>query len=826
MTPEDPTTQEPEHISPLPHRRREAAEARILRVFAKAPAWLASAAIHALLIGILLQIGVLDRENNKPKAYQVGLSHRNDSELDRGDDSLDSPVPVVQPIINPVSFEWDEHQTESAEAVEDFATDADIPRLIALYGNYGMRSKGGRADAVQRGGGTAGSERAVELALEWLQRHQNGTTGAWQARAYKNCCIRGAECKTISSAVEGIDPGLTGLAALSFLGAGHTNQYGRFKTTVSKALRYMFRIQGRDGCFGHKTGSPAIYNHAICTLAMSEAYGMTQDRRYKASAKKGITYLLRVQHTDGGWGYVRTGGAYKSDVSVTGWVVMALKSAEMAGIEIPDTAWRSTMAYIDSASNEKGLSGYTPQGQIITPLNPSTIAVGLLCRQFAPGKVDPAKGAAISDALVEALPRSKSEGFFYYTYYGSLSLFQYGGPKWRKWNNHTRDLVVERQQQKGCEAGSWDPDSQRWASWAGRVYSTTMAALALEVYYRYLPIHRGYAEKGPEALALKKYRSALEAYRACIKLSDAGNTPPQKLIEARDHAVESLEAYRRAATELKAGDEKGQKPRQTRLAATAIRLATLHLRNEDYGKCIQEIENFAHKYPDYEDQETPKTLHAGALALMAKKLDGEGDGSKAAALRRQMVEKHYNRIIRNPDQPLAVYMMVAEDFYSREDWWRGAAVFSRILERFADDPQVGKNSSAIRLRLAKCLLGSGNTTDALKAFEALYDEGKSVATLEGLAECCVQTRKFDKALQVYLELRRGCKTAGPKWWGAQYNIANTLMLLGRTDECRRLIATQKELRPQLGGPEMRAKFERLLLACARMSGEIGAKNTP
>jgi len=191
-----------------------------------------------------------------------------------------------------------------------------------------------------------------------------------------------------------------------------------------------------------------------------------------------------------------------------------------------------------------------------------------------------------------------------------------------------------------------------------------------------------------------------------------------------------------------------------------------------------------------------------------------------------MVEDCYKRIIEDPDQPSSVYMQVAADFYSREDWWRGADILAELLNRFPDDPKVKKNSAAIRLRLGNCLLRSGRADQALKAFEALKNEAISTATLEGLAECYVQTRSFEKALQTYIELRRGCEVGGPQWWQAQYNIANTLMLLGRTEECGRLIGQQKALRPKMGGPQMRAKFESLLHTCGELSSEKGTKNIP
>ena len=827
MTIPTTTTRNATHAIPARYGRTATLEQRLLRLLARAPAWLASAVVHAVIIGILLQITALS-PRKKHHEIMVSVSARqNESLLDRGDDVLMKPIPVVEPIIDLTSFEWDEDQTASSADLEEFATDAELPRLFALYGDYGARSAGGRAEAVRRGGGTKGSERAVALALEWLQRHQSNS-GAWQLKSYKKNCIRGAECKQAADPLDGIDAGLTGLATLAFLGAGHTHQYGRFKESVASAMNYMLRIQGRDGCFGQKIGSHSIYNHAICALAVCEAYGMTKDVRYKAAAEKAIKYIAKVQHVDGGWGYVRgkPGGAmaYRSDVSVTGWLAMALKSAQMAGIELPKGTWKSVVKYVNGSSDAKGLAGYVRAREFVTPTNRSTIPVGLLCRQFAPGKVDAVKAAAIADALVMRLPSEKHEGFFYYAYYGSLSLYQYGGPKWNKWNEYVRDLLVKLQKQQGCQAGSWAPGSLRWASWAGRVYSTAMAALTLEVYYRYLPIHRGYVDETPEAAALHKYQKALSAYRFYIELSDAAKPAPEELSDARRRAVELLVAYRRAAASLKAGDEEAAERRGKRLAATAIRLATLHIRGGQYARCIKEVADFGKKYPRYEDQEAPRKLYACSLALLAGKLEAQGEESKATALRRGVIEEYYLRIERNPDQPLAVYMKVAEHCYDRQDWWRAARVLSSILERFSAEPLVAKNRLALTLRLATSLNKSGRPSDALKFFEALRKEVESAAVLEGMADCHVQIRDFESALRIYVDLRRKTKPGRPVWWRAQYNIANTLLLLGRVDECSRLIAVQKEFRPTLGGPKLQAKFENLMRACEKINGELGARN--
>ena len=88
----------------------------------------------------------------------------------------------------------------------------------------------------------------------------------------------------------------------------------------------------------------------------------------------------------------------------------------------------------------------------------------------------------------------------YYTFYnGTLAMFQAGGQPWKRWNDVVRDTLVDRQcgEDEGCRRGSWDPTG-RWSPEGGRVYSTALAVLTLEVYYRYQsPRAKVYPESAP-----------------------------------------------------------------------------------------------------------------------------------------------------------------------------------------------------------------------------------------------------------------------------------------------------------------------------------------
>ena len=90
---------------------------------------------------------------------------------------------------------------------------------------------------------------------------------------------------------------------------------------------------------------------------------------------------------------------------------------------------------------------------------------------------------------------------YYYLYYGTLALYQHQGPIWADWNERLKETLPLLQKKNGAEAGSWDVGSAH-AVPGGRVVSTTLATLSLEVYYRLLPMY-GFRNKDAAPPPLK-----------------------------------------------------------------------------------------------------------------------------------------------------------------------------------------------------------------------------------------------------------------------------------------------------------------------------------
>jgi hypothetical protein len=221
----------------------------------------------------------------------------------------------------------------------------------------------------------------------------------------------------------------------------------------------------------------------MAMLALGEALATTGDRRLYEPVRRAVDYSLHAQHRgQGGWRY-RPGD--EGDMSQFGWQVLALKSAQLGGVEVPLEANRLMQQFLNrcTSGTSGGLAGYQP-GQ---PPTVTMTAEALLCRHFLLTEVPRATNNEASQYLLQHLPGA-GETNFYYWYYGTLAMFHIGGPGWETWNQHLTKTLTQSQQKSGPEAGSWEPVGI-WCGYGGRVYSTAIATLSLEVYYRYSQKH-------------------------------------------------------------------------------------------------------------------------------------------------------------------------------------------------------------------------------------------------------------------------------------------------------------------------------------------------
>jgi hypothetical protein len=348
------------------------------------------------------------------------------------------------------------------------------------------RSQVERARLVRREGGTVESEAAVERGLDWLARHQR-PDGSWSLAASETCSD--PPCPE-RPAMES-DVAATGLALLPLLGAGHTHvAKGRYQQTIRRGLAWLMKQQQPDGLI--YTGgafNAQMYSHAIATMALCEAYGLTKDAGLRPSAQRAVAYIIRAQHVLGGWRYAPM---REGDTSVHGWMIFALRSADLAGIAIPRRTITQAKRYLDNAAADKSKATYAYQpGRGMTPV---MTAEALVCRQILGWPRDfPALNQGVA-LVAQHLAQFPDERNIYYWYYATQLLHNMRGKDWPTWNETMREALIATQVKgNGCARGSWDPlrpVPDAWGDRAGRLYTTSLSLLTLEVYYRYLPLYR------------------------------------------------------------------------------------------------------------------------------------------------------------------------------------------------------------------------------------------------------------------------------------------------------------------------------------------------
>jgi hypothetical protein len=236
-----------------------------------------------------------------------------------------------------------------------------------------------------------------------------------------------------------------------------------------------------------------MYDQGIATMALAEAYGMTKDPALLDPLRRAVGFIIRAQNKEGGWRYKY--GSRDSDTSVVGWQVMALTSARMSGLRVPEDPFILARKYLKSVSSGKSGGRYSYQGN--RSPTPTMTAEAMFCQQIMGVRpTDPMMEDSVS--LIKINLPQKGRPNYYYWYYGCLSMFQHQGPVWELWNKQMKESLLSMQVRKGDAIGSWEPKGQWTSGKGGRVMSTAMSTLSLEVYYRYLPMYSRPKVKAPE----------------------------------------------------------------------------------------------------------------------------------------------------------------------------------------------------------------------------------------------------------------------------------------------------------------------------------------
>ncbi len=498
----------------------------------RSPWWMMSIAFHVVIALVLSLFTTTEVVVAKPKAVSAGSIVESFDEEPPDQEALeplDNPENVAREHLDiPVPLS-DTPETDNNELFHEPMGEGDIGKSTAhldgpqqnnLLGTAGgpgtaFPGRGSDRDGGRRGpAGRPREDAAVLEGLRWLAAHQS-PDGSWGAADFVQWCDGKPNPGERPDGPGGAayDVGVSGLALCAFLGAGYTNRGDHeFAKVVRQGLGFLKNVQDPEGCFGPRSTQHYIYNHATAALAMVEAYGMTESNIYKGPAQKALDFISLARNPYFVWRYgVKPGD---NDTSVTGWMMMALKSAKLVNedaakrgrprpLTIDEEAFDGNRTRLDKVTDpDYGRVGYVSRGsgparsQELVDRFPgekseSMTAVGVLARIFMgddPRK-DPMiqKGVALMTKLPPTWNTNDGSIDMYYWYYATLALYQAGGAAWKTWDAAMATSILANQRKDSAYCGfkgSWDPIDP-WGAEGGRVYSTAILTMCLEVYYRY-----------------------------------------------------------------------------------------------------------------------------------------------------------------------------------------------------------------------------------------------------------------------------------------------------------------------------------------------------
>lgn len=553
--------------------RRVKRAAKVMK--ARTPAWIIGIGVHVAAALIMLTV-VWAVPTVVPPVWKV---------LPPVD-----PPPEPDPEVPPEweNFEESDPTEQADQPMDDDAKERDMQTLTAAGATVNPNkvekvTEPFHAPREGRGSGTGGRGggpiKEVEAGLAWLAAHQS-PDGSWEWKNHTARCANHAApacdhgIKFDDPAGRHFTPGLSGLCTLAFLASAYHHQdvrpsassayrvrHAKYQPAMKAAIKYLLDLQDPDGAIGRRVRGREqpddedpegyMYNHAICTLAICDALALTGDEQLAVPAQQAIDFLQRAQDRrgGGGWDYFPTGTLpadakrmhpryhKRSDLSISGWAVMALKVARSAGLKVdPGTlsAARGFVREMSKGSNpepkyaagwfqgygqasvakalqeaeandltsrkgqlerikkelDAGLPGESRRGVAMTSV---AAVAGLFLGEPADAPVMKRRLkhmlALYPDAkkLRERRPGIVNHGHtYYYWYHGTLAFWNVDDVQWTQWwDDHLKGELLGLQVQTGPAAGSWPPLDPVYGDYAGRLYSTSLAVLTMEVFYRY-----------------------------------------------------------------------------------------------------------------------------------------------------------------------------------------------------------------------------------------------------------------------------------------------------------------------------------------------------
>ncbi|NQT18201.1 MAG: hypothetical protein HQ592_00755 [Planctomycetes bacterium] len=333
-----------------------------------------------------------------------------------------------------------------------------------------------KKNAMRRAAVGSEARFAIVQGLWWLARHQD-LDGKWSAAKFTVHCGNSRNCAD-HSAPSLSDEAITATALLAMLGDGHTPSQGKFRAHVARGIQWLQSRQQPDGAIGEATNRNKhfLLGHAIATAALAEAYGITGEARYRASAQKAVGYLLEHDIT-----VIDEKLQVKTaNIGLAAVRMAALGAAEIARLDL--TRGSATAAARRLAGiRDIQASVYTSQAPSAMTTRPA-ITVGMLALLDPTSKPDDSLLNGEAPRMREHMPDWETNGQTYWLC-GSIVAKRIGKNVWWRWNQALQKTLSKHQVKRGHAIGSWqanDPTTKL----GGRVFATALSVLALETPYR------------------------------------------------------------------------------------------------------------------------------------------------------------------------------------------------------------------------------------------------------------------------------------------------------------------------------------------------------
>ncbi len=312
-------------------------------------------------------------------------------------------------------------------------------------------------------------------------------------------------------------PGVTGLCVLAFLANGHLPGEGPYGDSLSRAVAYIVRQQKPNGLIAYEAppmrgiprsvpgpmGTAIVYNHAIASLAVSEVYGLqgVEGQQQLATViERALEASLRMQRWDkqpndrGGWRYLFVHPFGDSDLSITGWELMFLRSSQNAGFKVPQKSIDDAVDYVRRCFDEEyGVFEYEKSHR--DRRSRAMAGAGVLALAHAgfhnsreaqlSGEWILRHGFEDYNVNIPFSRRNFAKDRYHYSVFNcSQAMYQLGGDFWAKFFPPTAMTLVTHQHADG----SWPPESHQEDRQYGAAYTTALTTLALSAPNQLLPI--------------------------------------------------------------------------------------------------------------------------------------------------------------------------------------------------------------------------------------------------------------------------------------------------------------------------------------------------